>query len=96
MSRSDVQRSVEGEPTRRSTGCRRGASTRSAVGDDASVEFCGGTHIGNTAEAEAFVIVEETAVAKGIRRIFDESGCVGEFEVIVSEQQSEKLLEKVV
>jgi len=39
------------------------------VGDDTSVEFCGGTHMSNTAEAEAIVIVEETAVAKGIRRI---------------------------
>ena len=39
------------------------------VGDDCSVEFCGGTHIANTADAEAFVLVEETAVAKGIRRI---------------------------
>ena len=34
-----------------------------------SVEFCGGTHISNTREAKAFVILEETAVAKGIRRI---------------------------
>lgn len=40
-----------------------------SVGDDTSIEFCGGTHISNTAEAEAFVLVEETAVAKGIRRI---------------------------
>jgi alanyl-tRNA synthetase len=39
------------------------------VGDDCSIEFCGGTHITNTAEAEAIVLVEETAVAKGIRRI---------------------------
>ncbi|GKY96369.1 hypothetical protein MPSEU_000596500 [Mayamaea pseudoterrestris] len=39
------------------------------VGDETSVEFCGGTHLSNTAEAEAFVLVEETAVAKGIRRI---------------------------
>jgi alanyl-tRNA synthetase len=39
------------------------------VGDDTSIEFCGGTHVANTAEAEAFVLVEETAVAKGIRRI---------------------------
>jgi len=39
------------------------------VGDDASVEFCGGTHVSNTADAEAFVLTEETAVAKGIRRI---------------------------
>ena len=34
-----------------------------------SVEFCGGTHITNTAQAGAFVLLEETAVAKGIRRI---------------------------
>ena len=39
------------------------------VGDDYSIEFCGGTHISNTVEAEAIVLVEETAVAKGIRRI---------------------------
>lgn len=40
-----------------------------SVGDDVSIEFCGGTHVGNIAEAEAFALVEETAVAKGIRRI---------------------------
>lgn len=39
------------------------------IGSDTSIEFCGGTHVANTAEANAFVIVEETAVAKGIRRI---------------------------
>jgi len=39
------------------------------MGDEYSVEFCGGTHIQNTAEAEAFVLTEETAVAKGVRRI---------------------------
>lgn len=39
------------------------------IGSDTSVEFCGGNHVDNTAEAGAFVIVEETAVAKGIRRI---------------------------
>lgn len=34
-----------------------------------SVEFCGGTHVGNTAEARAFALVEENGIAKGIRRI---------------------------
>lgn len=34
-----------------------------------SKEFCGGNHLSNTAEAEAFALIEETAVAKGIRRI---------------------------
>jgi len=36
---------------------------------DYSIELCGGTHLQNTREAQAFVITEETAVAKGIRRI---------------------------
>ena len=40
-----------------------------SIGGDTSVEFCGGTHIENTGEAEAFCLLEETAVAKGIRRI---------------------------
>lgn len=40
-----------------------------SVGKDTSIEFCGGTHVSNTKEAEAFALVEETAVAKGIRRI---------------------------
>uniref|UniRef100_A0A7S1TGB8 Alanine--tRNA ligase n=1 Tax=Compsopogon caeruleus TaxID=31354 RepID=A0A7S1TGB8_9RHOD len=34
-----------------------------------AVEFCGGTHLRNTGQAASFVIVEESAVAKGIRRI---------------------------
>jgi alanyl-tRNA synthetase len=40
-----------------------------------SVEFCGGTHLTNTEQAVAFVLTEETAVAKGIRRI---TGITGE------------------
>jgi alanyl-tRNA synthetase len=34
-----------------------------------SIEFCGGTHLSNTANAEEFVIFEESGIAKGIRRI---------------------------
>jgi alanyl-tRNA synthetase len=34
-----------------------------------SVEFCGGTHLANTADAEAFCIAAEESVSKGIRRI---------------------------
>ncbi len=34
-----------------------------------AVELCGGTHLKRTGEAELFRIIEETAVAKGIRRI---------------------------
>jgi alanyl-tRNA synthetase len=34
-----------------------------------SVEFCGGTHLANTKEAKAFVLLYEEGIAKGIRRI---------------------------
>ncbi|HSU69402.1 MAG TPA: alanine--tRNA ligase-related protein, partial [Tepidisphaeraceae bacterium] len=34
-----------------------------------SVEFCGGTHLRNTAEAGGFVITAEESVSKGIRRL---------------------------
>jgi len=34
-----------------------------------SVEFCGGTHLKNSNEAEEFVLVHEEAVAKGVRRL---------------------------
>jgi alanyl-tRNA synthetase len=34
-----------------------------------SIEFCGGTHLANTGDAEAFCIAAEESVSKGIRRI---------------------------
>uniref|UniRef100_A0A7S4MEB0 Alanine--tRNA ligase n=1 Tax=Odontella aurita TaxID=265563 RepID=A0A7S4MEB0_9STRA len=34
-----------------------------------SVEFCGGTHLSNTKEAEMFVLLKEEGIAKGVRRI---------------------------
>jgi len=34
-----------------------------------SMEFCGGTHLSNTKEAEALVLLSEEGIAKGIRRI---------------------------
>lgn len=37
--------------------------------EDVSVEFCGGTHLTNTEQAEGFVIVEEGALSTGVRRI---------------------------
>ncbi|MCB9853776.1 MAG: alanine--tRNA ligase, partial [Phycisphaerales bacterium] len=39
-----------------------------------SVEFCGGTHVGATGEIAAFCLVEESAVAKGIRRVIGITG----------------------
>jgi len=39
-----------------------------------SIEFCGGTHISNTNEASSFVIINETGIAKGVRRIIAATG----------------------
>jgi alanyl-tRNA synthetase len=39
-----------------------------------SIEFCGGTHVGNTEEIGNFVITAEESVSKGIRRIVALSG----------------------
>ncbi|MFQ5413612.1 MAG: alanine--tRNA ligase [Phycisphaerae bacterium] len=39
-----------------------------------SVEFCGGTHVKSTGDAERFVLISEEAVAKGVRRVVGISG----------------------
>nr|POE49453.1 alanine--trna ligase [Quercus suber] len=39
-----------------------------------SVEFCGGTHVKNTAEIKDLVVLEESGIAKGIRRIVAVTG----------------------
>ena len=39
-----------------------------------SVEFCGGTHVQRTGEIGRFRIVEESAVAKGVRRVIGVTG----------------------
>jgi alanyl-tRNA synthetase len=36
---------------------------------DLSIEFCGGTHLANTADCRDFVIVGEENVSKGVRRV---------------------------
>lgn len=40
-----------------------------AMWNEYSIEFCGGTHLTNTKEAEAFVLLGEEGIAKGIRRV---------------------------
>ena len=39
-----------------------------------SIEFCGGTHVRNTADIKDLVVIEESGIAKGIRRIIAVTG----------------------
>jgi alanyl-tRNA synthetase len=39
-----------------------------------SIEFCGGTHVANTAEITRFVVLAEEGVAKGVRRVVAVTG----------------------
>jgi alanyl-tRNA synthetase len=45
------------------------SNPQDAMWNDYSVEFCGGTHLTNTKEAEAFILLNEEGIAKGVRRI---------------------------
>lgn len=50
------------------------ANPDDAKWEKVSIEFCGGTHVAKTGEIKQLVIVEESGIAKGVRRIVAVSG----------------------
>ena len=43
-----------------------------------SIEFCGGTHLASTGEAEEFAIIAEESVSKGVRRLVAVTGAAAQ------------------
>jgi alanyl-tRNA synthetase len=62
-----------------------------AAWSEYSIEFCGGTHLSNTKEAQSFVLLSEEGIAKGIRRITAVTMADAKLAVQVAKDYDDKL-----
>ncbi len=68
-------------------GEKYGDTVRVVSMGDYSIEFCGGTHLSNTAEAGLFKILSESGVAAGVRRIEAVTG-IGVYEQLLDAKET--------
>jgi len=62
--------------------------------ENVSVEFCGGTHVDKTGDIKDLIIIEESGIAKGIRRMTCVTGHLA-YEVQRQAQELEQEIERV-
>ena len=63
--------------------------------EDFSIELCGGTHIPKTATLGSFALVEESAVAKGVRRVVGVTGQLAADAIATAEKLQVPPLESI-
>ncbi|GAA5813894.1 hypothetical protein MFLAVUS_007382 [Mucor flavus] len=56
-----------------------------------SIEFCGGTHVAKTSDIKYFAIIEESGIAKGVRRIVAVTGD----EAVAAQREAEAFVSKL-
>ncbi|BAM03356.1 alanine--tRNA ligase [Phycisphaera mikurensis] len=67
------------------------ADPDNAAWEELSVELCGGTHAGNTADLGAFALVGQEAVGKGVRRV---TAVTGE-PAVAAREEAARLMKKL-
>jgi len=67
------------------------AGPENSAWDEVSVEFCGGTHLSSTGQAESFAIISEEAVAKGVRRVVALTGVPARAAIAAAENMAAEI-----